>query len=207
MKIIEQSFECVTPMDQYIYFDQQIEKLARICYKSESKITKGSAVILINKLIHESHNTMLEFMDLTFKFTVDTKIAAALGRHRLTTQAHESTHFIDYIKKGELVFIKQVEETEYDSYALAEHYRHVEQMYFHNSQFTEMSHTLRRIMLPFGLKTEMNMKANLAEWRHILRLRTSGKDHPQMTALMRDLLEWFRRELPIFVEDISYEES
>ncbi len=205
MKIIKQGFECITSKEQYQNTALLIEKMARVCYKSEDKITEGSAAKLVDKLIHREHNTMLEFADLTFKFTVDTKIAAALGRHRHTTQAHESTHYIDYTNKDELIFIEQVEADEYDTYALAEHYRHVELMYFRNEQFTSMPHTLRRIILPFALKTEMNVKANLAEWRHIIRLRASDKDHPQMTALMLDLLRWFRAELPWAVKDITYE--
>jgi thymidylate synthase (FAD) len=199
MKIINQSFECVTPLDHYIYFDREIEKCARVCYKSEDKITKGSSTILLNKLVHDGHSTMLEFCDLIFKFTVDTKIASALGRHRLSTQAHESTHYIDYAKKGELVFIRQVEENPFDSSVLADLYEYIEQQYFS----VNMPHTLKRCMLPFALKTELNMKANIAEWRHILKLRSRGNDHPQMTALMKDLLKWFKQELPMFVEDID----
>ncbi len=200
MQIIEQSFECLTTED-FSTWAERIEKIARVCYKSEDKITDGSAAILIDKLIHKEHNTMIEFCDLTFKFVVDTKIAGALGRHRLTTQAHESTHYIDYIKKGELIFVRQIEGSDSDNAIVHTFYKELEELYF----TLDMPHTLKRVILPFGLRTEMVIKANLSEWRHILRLRTSGKDTPQMTALMRELLEWFRKELPHFVKDINYD--
>ena len=45
-----------------------------------------------------------------------------------------------------------------------------------------------RSVLPNSLKTEIVATANLREWRHILRLRTSYAAHPQMRELMFPLL-------------------
>jgi thymidylate synthase (FAD) len=62
-----------------------------------------------------------------------------------------------------------------------------------------------RAVLPNSLKTEINMKANIREWRHIFRLRCSPKAHPQMRELMIPLLQHFQRFAPELFNDITYE--
>lgn len=58
-----------------------------------------------------------------------------------------------------------------------------------------------RSVLPNSLKTEVVMTANLREWRHFLRLRTSPAAHPQMREVACMLLDQLRNLVPIvFVE-------
>jgi len=59
-----------------------------------------------------------------------------------------------------------------------------------------------RSVLPNSLKTEIVCTANIREWRHILRLRTSKSAHPQMRALMLPLLAELKDKLPVLFEDI-----
>ena len=61
-----------------------------------------------------------------------------------------------------------------------------------------------RSILPNSIKTEINMSANIREWRKILQLRISGAAHPQMKELMRPLLDEFKRRIPIIFDDINY---
>ena len=60
-----------------------------------------------------------------------------------------------------------------------------------------------RAVLPLCLKSELYMTANLCSWRHILRLRTSKAAHPQMRFIMNQVLDIFRDNLPVIVEDIQ----
>lgn len=60
-----------------------------------------------------------------------------------------------------------------------------------------------RSVLPNSLKTEIVVKANTREWRHIFRLRTSAKAHPQMRELMVPLLEHFKKFCPLLFNDIT----
>ena len=48
-----------------------IEKAARTCYKSEDKIKPGSGERLVAKLCENGHHAMLEFADISVKFTTD----------------------------------------------------------------------------------------------------------------------------------------
>ena len=62
-----------------------------------------------------------------------------------------------------------------------------------------------REVLPNSLKTEIVVKANFTEWRHILTLRTSKKAHPQMRALMLPLLAELKVQVPSVFGDIGGE--
>ncbi len=59
-----------------------------------------------------------------------------------------------------------------------------------------------REVLPNSLKTEIVVKANFREWRHIFKLRCSNKAHPQMRALMLPLLSELKTKIPVLFEDI-----
>ena len=60
-----------------------------------------------------------------------------------------------------------------------------------------------RAVLPNSLKTELVMTANVREWRHFLRLRTSERAHPQMRQVANMLKETFTRTYPALFEDIK----
>jgi thymidylate synthase (FAD) len=60
MKIIEQSYEFITEKN----IERKIELVARTCYKSENKITEGSAEKLVKKLRDLNHSAMFEFADI-----------------------------------------------------------------------------------------------------------------------------------------------
>lgn len=53
-----------------------------------------------------------------------------------------------------------------------------------------------RGVLPIDLKTEIVTTANLRQWGHIFRLRTSPTAHPNMHQLMIPLLEEFKKMFP-----------
>ena len=49
------------------------------------------------------------------------------------------------------------------------------------------------------------MTANLREWRHLLKLRTSSKAHPQMRQIAGMILSALKAKLPVVFEDICYD--
>lgn len=61
-----------------------------------------------------------------------------------------------------------------------------------------------RSILPNSLKTELNVKMNIREWRHFFKLRCSSAAHPQMQELVRPLLKQFQNSIPILFDDITY---
>lgn len=60
-----------------------------------------------------------------------------------------------------------------------------------------------RSILPNSLKTEIVITANMREWRHILKVRTSKRAHPQMRQLTIPLLIDLKKIFPPLFEDIE----
>jgi len=162
-------------------------------YDADIQFIKEDELTYAEKLLHQN---------ITIKFITDRAVANEFVRHRNCGFAQESTHFIDYLKRDGLVYVWQAEIKSRTLY---------QELLGMNAWGYETAHTeskkVRRGLLPLCLKTELIITANIKEWRHMLTIRTTPKAHPQMRALMRSVLDWFKKELPIFVEDISYEES
>ena len=76
-----------------------------------------------------------------------------------------------------------------------------EQSYF-DLRNKSLSSQIARGVLPSDIKTEIIISANPTEWRHIFKLRTSEAAHPQIRAIMRSLLEDFKKKIPIIFDDI-----
>jgi thymidylate synthase (FAD) len=197
MNLIEQHFFVIT--EGYEYFASDLERIARICYKSEHKITPISAEPFMRRIIRSGHEAMLEHANLSIQFITDRATANAIVRHRHCAFAQESTHYIDYQKRKDLDFVQQVDIEYQEEYE--QDLNTLETLYFKSKEKTKM----RRTLFALGFKTEIVVTTNLREWRHILKLRTTNAAHPQMRDLMRSLLYWFKDHLPIFVEDIEYE--
>lgn len=112
MKIVEPKYEILTDISEGgIKELQQIERVARVCYKSEDKITPDgeSAKKLVGFLVKQGHEAMLEHSQLSVLFTCDRGVANELVRHRIASFAQESTRYCNYSKEkfgGELSFIR-----------------------------------------------------------------------------------------------------
>ena len=101
MKIIKAGYEILTPISEGgIHELQHIEKIARVCYKSENLITEDgeSAKKMVKMLINKGHEAMIEHSMLAVKFIVDRGISHELVRHRIASFAQESTRYCNYSK-------------------------------------------------------------------------------------------------------------
>ena len=59
MKIVDAGYEILDPLNGEEIL-KKIERVARVCYKSEDKITEGSAEKMVRALIKSNHMAMLE---------------------------------------------------------------------------------------------------------------------------------------------------
>lgn len=111
MKIINPSYEILTKISENGIAElQHIEKIGRVCYKSEDKITDNgeSAKKFVKMIIDKGHEAMIEHFSLSIKFTVDRGVSHELVRHRIASFAQESTRYCNYLKDkfgGECNFI------------------------------------------------------------------------------------------------------
>ena len=60
MKFIDSSYEIIEQKPKLIGVYEQIERAARVSYKSEDKITEGSAQRMVDTLIKNKHYACLE---------------------------------------------------------------------------------------------------------------------------------------------------
>lgn len=215
MKIVEPKYEILTDISEGgIKELQQIERVARVCYKSEDKITPDgeSAKKLVRFLVKQEHEAMLEHSQLSVLFTCDRGVANELVRHRIASFAQESTRYCNYAGEkfgGELSFI--ISHYLFDStgseksrrmYAQWESSCKDDENYYMHLIDLGMRPEQARCVLPLCLKTEIVVTANYREWRNIFKLRTPVAAHPQMRELMCPLLKELQSKIPLVFDDI-----
>lgn len=224
MNIMKPSFEILTPISEGgIEELKHIEKIARVCYKSEGLITEDgeSAKKMIKMLINRDHTAMIEHSSLSVKFTVDRGVSHELVRHRIASFAQESTRYVNYsldkfgneinvinIKDG--VFLdSKMKNMDADTVGIiiAEWLSAMEDAERHYMRMIELGATpqIARSVLPNSTKTEITITANYREWRNFFKLRVPVTAHPQMREITIPLLKELKSRLPIIFDDIEVE--
>ena len=208
MKIIKAGFEIMDPLNGEEIL-KKIERVARVCYKSEDKITAGSAEKMVRALIRSGHEAMLEHFSFSVKFIVDRGVSHELVRHRVASFAQESTRYCNYSKSGEVTFIKPLfwDEGSFEYFRWRGSCEVSEYEYLKLLSHGATPQEARSV-LPNSLKTEVVMTANLREWRHFFKLRalgTTGKPHPQMVEVALPLLEECKKLIPVVFDDLVKE--
>jgi len=201
MKVVNQSWEWA---QKPIMPLETIEMAGRTCYKSEEKITSESAEKFVRMIIKRGHESVIEHMNASVRFITNRGVTHELVRHRLCAFSQESTRYVNY-GGSDIEFIKPVWSKNVDKDSMHRWFcammdaETVYQSLLMDGWRPEQA----REVLPNSLKTEIVTTANLREWRHIFRLRTSKAAHPQMRDLMRSCLEGFKKAIPVLFDDIN----
>ena len=180
MKIVEPSVELVsyTPEPEKL-----IERMGRICYKSEDKITEDSASKFIQMLLKRGHESVIEHASASFIIRTDRGITHEKVRHRIASYSQESTRYCNYSKEGfgnEITVIPPLGIDEEDIQDLIEVGQLCEQKY---NKWIKKGRTPQqaRDLLPTCLKSDIGMSANFREWRLFCKQRyTNEAAHPKM---------------------------
>lgn len=208
MKIVKPSTEILSHVNGNDIL-RHIELCGRICYKSEDKITDGSAQKFVANIINRGHEAVLEHDNITVKFIVDRGVSHEIVRHRLAAYCQESTRYCNYSKNGFGNEISVIEPCflERDTQKWAAWESAMKNAEFSYLRMLDIGCTPQeaRSVLPNSLKTEVVMTANLREWRHFFRLRTSPAAHPQMREVTIPLLQKFKELIPVVFDDIKVE--
>ena len=215
MKVIEQTHELISLPDDLL---KTLEKAGRTCYKSEARITEDSAAKFVDMLVRNKHHAMIEFGDIIVRLTTNRGVTHELVRHRLCSFAQESTRYVKY--DGKMAFIRPVWSDERllgewaPDVSLPEGLSQGDRIWLTSMLRAEDEYTqllgqgwkaqAAREILPNSLKTEIVVKANIREWRHIFALRCAKSSHPQMVALMRPLLADLKSKLPVVFDDLDF---
>ena len=195
---------------------QHIERIGRICYKSEDKITDDgeSAKKFVAGLIKRGHEAMLEHSSLSVLFHVDRGVTHELVRHRIMSFAQESTRYCNYSgdKFGNEItvilpcFFDTGMGTASNS-LVYEEWKHscecAERAYFKLLEHGAQPQQARSV-LPTSTKSDIVLTGNYREWRHFFWLRAAdvtGPVHPQMHEVAQPLLDEVHSRIPIVFDD------
>ncbi len=222
MKTIKACYEILTPIsDGGIKELQHIERIGRVCYRSEDRISDDgeSAKKFVSMLIKNGHEAMIEHSSLSIKFTVDRGVSHELVRHRIASFAQESTRYCNYSKGkfgGKCSFIDLRPGIELDNKCgnmtagevgllMREWLSAMEDAEKHYFKLLELGATpqIARSVLPNSTKTEITISANYREWRNFFKLRIPKSAHPQMREVTIPLLDELKGKLPVIFDDIK----
>lgn len=214
MIIIDPSFEILSDIsDGGIEELQKIEKAARICYKSEDKITDDgeSAKKIVSALIKSGHEAMIEHSQLTVKFICDRGVSHELVRHRLFSFAQESQRYCNYGKDKfgvNVTFIRPCFWDDNDDHTKRFYNMWVDQCEKAEEKYLQMlslgaKPQEARTVLPNSTKTEIVVTGNYREWRAFFKLRVDNAAHPQMRQLTIPLLKELKEKIPVIFDDIN----
>lgn len=212
MKIVKPSYEILPPPgmgafpsgDEILEF---IERAGRTCYKSEDRITPGSAEKFARMLVHErKHHSVIEHVSMSVRFVIDRGVSHELVRHRLCAFSQESTRYCNYMKDkfGKEITVVDPCFWRHDDFR---YYGWIKTCSIAEKTYFDLLHCgatpqEARSVLPNSLKTEIVATANLREWRHILTLRAGEAAHPQIREVMVPLLAEMKSRIPVIFDDI-----
>ena len=187
-----------------------LERIGRVCYKSEDRITNDSAAKFIKSIVARNHLSVIEHCVVTIRFIVNRGVSHELVRHRITSVSQESTRFCNYNKQNHLEFIiphwLDVKEGIFNYNDLVPGSQNPEQIFLYSLLMAEETYNAlivsgkkpedARDVLPIGVKTELVMTANLREWLLICNLRTAKTAHPNMRQVMSMVLNALQLKYP-----------
>lgn len=213
MNIIKPSIEIID-MDSYETILKKIERIGRVCYKSEGKITEDSAEKFIRSLLTRQHESVIEHESVTVRLVCDRGVSHEIVRHRIASYSQESTRYCNYagekfdsqitvidLASGfEYDFSRENDRAKYEVWKTA--MEHAEKAYFRMLELGATPQEARSV-LPNSLKTEIVVTMNLRSWRNFFRLRTDSHAHPQMREVAGIVFREFREKLPVFVADLE----
>ena len=198
----KQKYEIIDEIDGEAII-KKIEWCGRVCYKSESKITDNSARAFVRNIIERGHESVLEHVSITVRFITDRATSHQLVRYRLASYSQESQRYVKYAGR-DIEFIKPlaIRDNSDECCIWRMACQDAEKRY---NELIEngMPPQVARAVLPNCTKTEIVQTANLREWRHVLRQRTSKAAQPEIRELMLGLLNEFKAKIPVVFDDIE----
>ena len=203
MRVIKPHFEFIGNPDGEAML-REIELIGRVCYKSEDRITPGSARRFVAALIKNGHESVIEHSRVSMRVVCDRGVSHEIVRHRLASYSQESTRYCNYSGGGNgIAFIKPPFWDEGgEEYAVWERAcRAAEEAYERLTALGAKPEEARAV-LPNSLKTEIVMTLNLRAWRHFFKLRTAAGAHPQMREIALAMLGAMKERIPVVFDDL-----
>lgn len=208
MRVIKPSVELLDQLDGKEML-KKIEKIGRVCYKSEDRITEDSAEKFVRNILKSGHESVIEHEKISVRIICDRGVTHEIVRHRIASYSQESTRYCNYSNEKfgkELTLIQPLfwSEDSEEYKVWLDSMQVIEDNYNKLMELGAEPQQARSI-LPNSLKTEIVVTMNLREWRHFFKLRTAKRAHPQMREVACMILDLFKEQVPVIFDDIEYE--
>jgi len=205
MRIISPSFEIIGAVDGDAIL-KEIERIGRVCYKSEDKISSDSFGKFVRMILASGHESVIEHSRVSVKVICDRGVSHEIVRHRIASYSQESTRYCNYFKAKfgkELTLIKPFFwDDDVDKYKIWLETMQVIENNYNRLVESGAKPEEARSILPNSFKTEIVITMNLREWRHFFKLRTSKEAHQQMREIAIPMLKEMHSLIPAIFEDI-----
>lgn len=206
-----------TTLRMFSLLVEHLERCGRVCYKSEDRITDGSAAKFVRSICRNRHESVLEHSVVTAIVICSRACSHQLVRHRIAAYSQESQRYVNYGKQPSLKVICPLSidlqtgtyfwEDAWFRYRegpvlpdLIEGARRTSWLNTIKHCYDEYEEELRegikpedaRYVLPNATKTELAVTFNLRQWRHVFCERALNK-HAQweirmiFSAILADL--------------------
>lgn len=180
---------------QYPYFFETIIPAGGLQSDESITVTKLS-LEEVDKL---PADLLANHRHLAVKFIINRAVTHEIVRHRPCSFLQESQRYCRYSDNkfgGEVTFIKPMfyatGTKEYDLWTKA--MEDTERIYL--DLLETSTPQAARTVLPNSCKTELIVYANLSEWKHIFKLRTTKAAEPSMREVMIPLHQEFQQRFP-----------
>ena len=86
----------IIDMAEYTKVLAKLEKIGRVCYKSEDRIEEGSAERFIASIIRSGHESVIEHESASIKVICDRGVSHEIVRHRVASYSQERKRYCNY---------------------------------------------------------------------------------------------------------------
>lgn len=179
---------------------KNLERIGRICYESEDRITDDSYIKFIGGIVKRGHLSVIEHESVTFYFQCDRAVSHELVRHRISSFSQQSQR---YVKFDDVEVIRPSQIAQGTNEALIwEHGVKVATDVYKSLIEKGMAPQNARSVLPNATATKIYATMNLRALRNFIELRCEAGAHPDIRILANQLLEKLHSHIPIVFDDL-----
>jgi thymidylate synthase (FAD) len=203
IKIVDPTIELVS---YSVNGEKLIERMGRICYRSEERITETSHVPFIRSLIKRGHGSVLEHASASFIVVLNRAIINEIERHRAGfSYSQESSRFCNYSKgmfNGDISIIQPIS-LDLDGFEDWLNACLTSAESYFNLIKKGAKPEVARDVLPLCLASTLGVTANIRAWRDFLGKRLVEQAHEQVREVSKRILKELNTVFPTCFEDMS----
>jgi thymidylate synthase (FAD) len=220
IEVVKPGYEwSVMSLENFEYLEEHIECCGRVCYKSEDRITRGSAEKFVGRICRNNHESVLEHATATAFIICSRACSHQLVRHRLGSYSQESMRYVNYGNDGALKVVCPpsigLEPGVYDcldGLPIGKAYHWLSHMEACFAEYkAELDAGVRpgdaRYVLPNATKTELAVTFNIRQWRHFFKTRCDSHAQWEIRDIATDMCTSLSRQYPAMFGDILEEEN